>query len=60
MPFESRLRYGSYLAYDYDQDHTNALGCQYNGNNCDVKTDEITILNIVMALFSPVSFEYFT
>lgn len=51
------IRYGSYLAYNYDQDHTNALGCQYIdvngvGNNCDVMEDKITVLNIVMALFS--------
>lgn len=57
-----RLRYGSYLAYNYDQDHTNALGCQYIdvngvGNNCDVMEDKITVLNIVMALFSGVSLE---
>ena len=54
-------RYGSYLAYNYDQDHTNALGCQYTnetypgGVDCDVMEDKITVLNIVMALFGPVS-----
>ena len=53
--FALRHRYGSYLAYNYDQDHTNALGCQYEGNNCDVMEDKITVLNIVMALLGPVS-----
>ena len=58
-------RYGSYLAYNYDQDHTNALGCQYtnvtypDGVNCDVEEDKITVLNIVMALLGPVSVKYF-
>ena len=64
MQFDSCLRYGSYLAYNYDQDHTNALGCQYinetypNGVDCDVMEDKITVLNIVMALFGPVSGTY--
>ena len=58
--FELCIRYGSYLAYNYDQGHTDELGCRNpDGTNCDVYTDEITTLNIVMALFSGVSLEHF-
>ena len=48
-------RYGSYIAYYYDPGHTNEVGCKYNDNDCNYETDEITVLNLVMALLSNVS-----
>ena len=47
-------RFGAYLSFHFDQEHTDSLGCQFNGKSCDVHTDEVTVLNLALAALTSV------
>ena len=44
------------MAFHFDQEHTDSLGCQYNGKSCNVHTDEVNVLNLALAALTSVRF----
>ena len=49
------FRFGAYMSYNYDQEHSDSIGCQYKGGGCDVNTDEVTVLNMALVVLNSVS-----
>ena len=47
-----------YMAYFYDAEHSDSIGCQYKGGGCDVYTDEVTVLNMALVVLNAVSIKF--
>ncbi len=52
-----RLRYGLYMGFEYDPEHTKALGCVGPNGEC-TEDDEVLALNMAMTLLPVVSLYY--